>query len=357
MYNRHVSFLKNIWKFGLNHRIISTIFLVIVGIIIFVFRPKTPTPPETRVVRYSNIIQSVSVSGSINAKTQANLSFPISGKLVYIGAKKGQNVSKYQTIAALDQRTIEDNIQSAVKSYQSQKISFDITNDFNGNRDLSDTGLSVAARRQLQAALNALDQTQINLEIQKIAKEQAFLISPIDGILVRSDAEVPGVNVGINTTYIVVDPASLVFSMDVDEADISKVNLDQLVKVDLDSFSNNTFNLKVSNIDFVSHITSNGGNAFTVETKLASDSAQQFRIGMNGNAEIITAQKENVLVIPISSIANDSFVYVKTSKGFKKVKVILGLQNDIDSEVKSGLYKNDIVAVQPNSIPPNLIIK
>lgn len=329
-----------------NHKRITVgvLVLLIVGYILW---PKPQPPIATQKVTRGTFTQTLSVSGSVSGKNTVSLTFPVSGKVVYLGAQKGDMVKKGQTIAALDQRAIADNLQNAVKAAQNQQISFDQVNDFNGDRNLSDTGLSTSARRQLQTAMNTLDQAQIAVEIQKIAQEQAYLISPIDGILTRADIDTPGVVASVATTYTVVDPSSIVFDMDVDQADIGKVKQGQIVHIVFDAFPDKTVQAAVNSIDFVSHTTTTGGNAFTVEAPLFTDPTQQYRVGMNGNADIVLNQKGDTLSVPLSSIVDNQYVYVKVGNKFKKQKIGLGLQNDTDGEITSGLQEGDEVALDP----------
>lgn len=349
---RFSSFIKGIFSWIKKHKRITAVILMLFGIIFFIFRPKPPTPPETTTVTYTNLIQSVAVSGSIDAKTKVDLTFPAAGKLVYIGAQKGARVKKYQTIAALDQRTVEANIKNAVDAYENQKISFDIINDNNGDRLLNDLSLSTSAYRQLKSALLTLDQTKIAVTIQQIAAEQAVLTSPIDGILAKADVTVPGVVVTPTTTYTVADPSTFVFKMDVDEADIGKIATGEAVKINLDPYPDKVLTYPVTFIDFISHTTTNGANAFTVEAELPADMVNQYRIGINGNAEIITAEKDHVLTVPLAALVNDTYVYVKKGTTYEKRKISLGLQNDVNGEVISGLSKGDVVVTQPSKVTP-----
>ncbi len=338
------------------HKIWSVVIFLCVLLIAFFLRPRPPILPDTQMITKSNLIQSVSVSGSIAADQEANLTFPIAGKLVYMGAKVGDPIKKYQTIALLDQRTLEQNLQNAEAALDNQQITFNNINDANGNRLLNDLSLSTSAWRQLKQATDTLTQAQIAVKIQEIAKEQSVLVSPIDGILTRADIDVPGTQVPITATYSVVDPKSLTFNMDVDEADVAKVAIGQLVKITLDAYPNDMITLPVEKIDFVSHTTSNGGNAFTVKVSLPTDTSYKFRVGMNGNADIVTAEKDNVLTVPLSAIADGGIVYVRVSKGYKKVKIKTGLQNDINAEVVSGLVSGDKVVLDPSKVTAKEII-
>lgn len=338
------------------HKILSVIFLIVICVGIFFLRPKSLPLLDTVTIKRTNLIQSVSVSGSIAAKRFANLSFISSGLLTYIGAQQGSSVSVGQTIATIDQRTLQSNLQSAIDAYKNQKISFDTVNDFNGDRALSDTGLSIAARRQLETAVNTLDQAQVALTVQQIAREQSVLFSPLNGILTRADANTIGMNVTPATVFTIIDPTSLVFDMDVDEADIGKIVVNQPVKIDLDAYPGTTLNFPVSNIDFVSHTTTNGGNAFTVEVTLPAEQVGKYRVGMNGNAEIVTGEKDTVLTVPQASLIDSQYVYIQVPKGYIKKHVVLGLQNDVDVEVVSGVKEGNQVVLQPDKVLPSQII-
>lgn len=330
--------------------------LLVLGLGLFL-RPKSPPTLDLQTVSRTNLVQSVSVSGAVAAKKIANLSFITSGLLTFIGAQEGDMVKAGQIVATIDQRTVEKNIQNAVDAYEIQKVSYNNVNDFNGDRALSDTGLSIAARRQLETAADSLDQAKVALDIQQIAQQQSVITSPIDGILTRLDAKTVGMNVTPTMVFMVVDPKSLVFDMDVDEADIGKVTLNQLVKINLDPYPDSTLSFQVSNIDFVSHTTTNGGNAFTVEVKLPTDNVGKYRVGMNGNAEIITGEHDHVLTVPQASLVNNDSVFVKVARGYEKKRVTLGLQNDVDVEVTKGLQEGDKVVLQPDKVPQNQVVQ
>jgi len=345
-----VSFFKR-------HKVWSGILVLSLIALFVLFRPKPTIPPDTQRVAKTNLVQTVSVSGTIDADSKATLTFPIAGKLIWLGFTEGDVVKKYQTIALLDQRTLVQNLLNAQKALDNQQISFDIINDNNGDRTLADTGLSVSAFRQLKQAMDTLDQSKIAYAMQQIAQEQSVLTSPIDGIITHEDVKVSNVNVTTTTTITVVDPHTLVFNMDVDEADIAKVATGEAVKVVLDAYPNDTITLPVSKIDFVSHTTTNGGNAYTVKVNLPTDAKYQFKVGMNGNADIVTAEKDNVLTVPLSSIGDGNNVYIKTANGYKKQSITVGLENDINAEVLSGISQGDMVVLDPSKVPAKEIIR
>lgn len=324
--------------------------IIILAIIAFIFRPKPPAPIPTQEIKSGDIQQVVSATGSIVAKTSINLVFQIPGLVTYVSVKKGDFVNAYQTIAAIDARTAQKNLQSALIDYSKQRIAFDQTLDNNHVKSAQDA-LNDDMKRILQDNQYDLDKAVVSVELQDLAKQKSVLTTPISGIVSRADIETPGVVATATSTYTIVDPDSLVFSMDVDEADISKIIIGQNVGVTLDSFPEKTIDLTISSIDFVSHNTSTGGTAFTVEATLPSSENNNYRIGMSGNGDILIQQKRDVVTVPLVSIFNKDHVYVKTKSGFADRRLQLGLQNDTDSEVIEGLKTGEYVALQPNLVP------
>lgn len=347
LWKQPFSFLWN------NKKISAGIIIILVGAFIFYPRPKPSIPTQT--ISRKQFVQSLSVSGTVVAKKSVNLTFPISGRLAYVGVKKGDTVSAGQVIATIDQQIAQKNLQAALITYSLQRNTFDQNQSNNQNRT-PDQALNDDMKRILQNNQYNLNQAITSVELQDLAKKQAVLWTPISGIVTRADTEVAGPDaVAGSTTFTVTDPTSLTFDAEVDQADIGKVSEGLPVKIVFDAYSNSTIPESIAKIDFVSHTTTNGGNAFTVETPLPANSDNKYRVGMNANADIILSEKDNVLSVPLSSIANEQYVYVKTQKGFKKVFIKIGMQNDTDAEVLSGLNSGDVIALDPTQAQTQLV--
>ncbi len=347
-----MKYIKSIVSWLLTHKKISIPALIALLILIFILRPKPPVPIATYTVKAQTLTQTVSVSGAVNAKNFVNLTFPIGGTLSWVGVKKGDSVSAYQTIATLDSRTTQKNLQAALINYSEQRNAFDQTIINNNNIQNPQDALNDTMKRLLQNNQYDLNKTINSVELVDLARQQSILTTPIAGVVTRVDAPVGGVTaIAGSTTFSIIDPQSIVFDMDVDEADIGKITDGQVARITLDAYPNTTLSLPIKNIDFISHTTSNGGNAYTVEVQLPENMSIQYRVGMNGNADIITAEKIHVLTIPLSSVENDQYIYVKkATNAFVRQKVSLGLQSDTDAEVLSGIHAGDTIALDPTAI-------
>lgn len=346
--------LKGLLDYVKSHKKIDLVILIALAIILFFLLPKSGSPVLTQKVTRQDVVKTVSVTGNISANNSVNLTFQTAGTLSYLGVKKGDSVKAYQEIAGLDQRTVSKNLQTALLNYSEQRNTFDQTLQNNNAKQISDAA-NDTIKRILQDNQYDLQKAVLSVELSDLVKQESVLVTPISGIVTRMDVTDTGLSVTPTTVFTVTDPSSLAFSMDVDEADIGNVQNGQDVNVSLDSFPNTTLKLKVSRIDFVSHTTSSGGNAFTVTANLPSN--PNYRVGMSGNADIIVDSKSNVLSISSSSVTDDNYVFVKVGNQFEKRKVSLGLQSDTQAQVLSGLSEGEEVALDPSSVPPKLIKK
>lgn len=328
-----------------HHKKIAIPILIILVILAFVLRPKPPAPLETTQVKKGDITQTLTSSGTIQAKSSVNLSFLTGGKVTYVGAEEGETVTKGQTIAVLDQRSIQKNMENALRDYAKQRNTFEQSKEDN-NQQTPQTAADKSVRRVLENNQFDLEKAVASVELQELARQQSVLTAPIAGVLIRSDIPVAGVNAGPTNIFTIADPDSLVFAIDVDEADIGKVSEGLETDIVLDAYPEQKLHGTVSSIDFSSHKTDTGGNAFTVEVKLPV-TAMSYRIGMNGDAEVLLNKRYSTLIIPLAAIVDDTYVYVKKDTSYEKRKITLGLQNDTDAEVTDGLTEGEIITLQP----------
>lgn len=324
--------------------IIPVILLVI--IIAAIIYPRNKNKIETHKVTRGEIVQSISTNGTLESENSVRLSFLVGGKLTYLKGKKGDLIARGNTLATLDQRSIQKNIQNEVYDYSIQRNSFDQTKEDNKDKPLDDS-----IRRILEDNEYDLNKAILSVELQELARDQSVLISPINGIITRMDVDTVGVNVTPTSIFEITDPTSITFSMEVDEADIGKIQIGQLVNIIVDSYPDQTLTATVDYIDFSTHETSTGGDAYYVKSNLTTDnSGYKYRVGMNGSSEIILDKKSDVIIIPLSSVFEDNNVYVKNGNKFEKRTLNLGVQNDIESEVLEGISVGEEIATDPSLV-------
>ena len=291
-----------------------------------------------------DLSQTIDVPCVVDAKQKANIRFLSGGKVVYLGAKEGEWVKKYQTIAKIDTKTLEKQLQQDLNRYMQERWSWDQTVD-----DTADRFIDEREKRLVDKEQWDLENQVLNVEIKDIAVRDSAISSPIAGILTSSPTAVSGVQLSPTDAFVIVDPATLICRAAIDEVDIAPVQLDMPVTVTLDSFPDRPFN---SQLTFISPTASRSesGTVFLVEAPLSGiGDLNTFRIGMNGDAVIEILKKNNVMVVPIDatrSVDGETVVSVKIGDDTFEDRVITtGIETDDLIEVISGLTVDDQVVI------------
>ncbi len=322
----------------------------------FFFSQKSGTT-TTESIAVKPVSQQILTNGVIRSQNEATLTFPMGGKLVYLPFKEGDNVKQGQVIAQLDSRSIEKTLESVAKTEQNSQIQFDIVNDFNGDRPLSDTGLNAAALRQLQTAMNTLDQTQLAVEIQKIALEQATLVSPIDGVIINEDVTTPYVNITPATTFSIADPTTMVFRANISETEIPFITVGAKAVITLDGLPNKKITGTVSKIYQQKQTLANGENIYQVD--IQADGLKQVGILRQSGSVLIDSKftDKQVVLVPSWVVLGDKYIWITRNNKEVLQQVTVGDTVGNMVEVTSGLQQTDKVIISPKSfITKNYLI-
>ena len=324
--------------------------LIPLFLLLYFLLPKRDNATITATASKNDVTKIVSVTGDVAADLTVDLKFQSGEALSWVGVKEGDYIVKGQAIASLDKNKLQASFRQAEQDFIAAKAESE--KYYDGHKNSTESFDEKIERTALDAAQNKAYDSMKKVEYDLA---HSTLYSPIYGIITGSDAPVAGVNVTATTTFAVTDPSSLSFKMEVDEADIGNIKEGQEMKVIFDSFPDKEVTLKINSIDFVSHKTSSGGNAFYVKASFSDPS--KYRVGMSGNADIIVSSKKNILSVPSSSVFEDEYVFVKRGNYFEKTKIKVGLQSDTLAEIVSGISDGDVVAVDPNLVPLKLIRK
>ncbi len=226
-----------------------------------------------------------------------------------------------------------------------------------------------AAQAQIQSAQDQLarlsptsddiTQAQANVDSARAARDlakqrldEAIIVAPFDGTLTSIDLD-PGTFVQAGKPVATVaDLQHLQIKLNIDETDIPRVQLGQKVALDLDAFPGQTIDGQVTDIA-PSATTVQGVVNYEVTIGITSAKVA-VKPGMTANANIEVTRKDNVLLVPNIAIrASNSkrFVTVLDGAKTKEVQVTLGLSNDQESEVLSGLNEGQqvVTAVTPSN--------
>ena len=178
------------------------------------------------------------------------------------------------------------------------------------------------------------------------------IFSPISGIVTKADFLVGQVVFPTDIITQVVEDNELYFDAEVDESDISKISLGQKAKVTLNAYSDKELSGTVTQIKPTSKTATSGATVIIVRIKLDNTNIP-FISDLNGQAEIEVEKADNTLSIPQDALVDEKYVYIQSGKGIEKREVKVGINSDIEVEIKEGLAENEKVVKNPGNIPNN----
>ncbi|MBP6098564.1 MAG: efflux RND transporter periplasmic adaptor subunit [Candidatus Levybacteria bacterium] len=292
-------------------------------------------------VTKETIREELLLSGEVDADEKSRLTFQTSGRLSWVGIQEGDTVKKNQTLASLDTRDVQKNLEKQLNDYMKVRWDFEQTKDDNPDKAL----YSDEIKRIVEKSQFDLNNAVLDVEIQSLAKELSLLISPISGIVTRIDTPNAGVSVKITDTVEVVNPDTLYFRVNADQTEVTKIISGMNGNIMLDSYPDEKISGVVEDVSFVPDVNETG-TVYVVKVKLESvnNSSLKYRIGMTGDITFLLQEKVDVVSIPAEFIKSDekgSYVYVGKKKEKRYIK--LGLEGDDFTEVTQGLNPGDIV--------------
>ncbi|MCB8929001.1 MAG: efflux RND transporter periplasmic adaptor subunit [Ardenticatenaceae bacterium] len=203
-----------------------------------------------------------------------------------------------------------------------------------------------ASDEQIAIAEAQLIQAQTNLARAEQNLANATLTAPYAGVITAVN-----VSIGEQASGVVVEmfnPDSLELVLDVDEVDISNIILDQQAVITLETWPDEEIEATVVSIA-PRNTASQGSGLVTYAVYLAlGDTNLPIRVGMTANANLITAQRSDVLLVPNRAITQDRAAdkfYVTRADG-EVIEVTIGLRDDEYTQITSGLTAGDELLIE-----------
>ena len=213
---------------------------------------------------------------------------------------------------------------------------------------------------QIENARIALENAQLSLKNAQEKLEDYTITSTIDGEVIEKNLDV-GDNIsglsnsGASVTYpaIIYDRSELTFDMDVDEKDISKIQVGQKVEITAGALDDQSFTGVVDKIN-INGTTTSGHTSYPV-TVTVEGSPEALYPGMNVSAKIIVEEVGSVLALPVEAVERGNTVLVakegcldengviKDLSAAEERQVTLGRNDDEYIEIVDGLEEGEVV--------------
>lgn len=325
---------------------------------------------QTERIAQGDIVQKITASGIINPISTVDIGTQVSGIISEIYVDYNSEVKKGDLLALIDPQTFEATVSQRQAALDIAKAELEVTKNnivyykkhldrikkLNTSKYSADKELESAQRdydnsvaekalktAQVKQAEASLKQAQIDLEYTRIT-------SSVDGVVISREVEVgQTVAASFNTPTlfnVAEDLTKMQIEASVVEADIAKVKEGQKVEFSVDSFPDEIFEGVVTQVRNNPITTS---NVVTYQVIIGIDNKDlKLKPGMTANVDIITAQKQNVLLVPNKALRfyttdekgevkryKDKGVWILKDKKPVRINVTTGVSDDDKTEISS----------------------
>ncbi len=390
--NKKRSFFKRRKK-----AIIIFAIIIFIGIII-IFNLQSQREKSIKVTvekaEKHDLTSKISASGEVKPKKNVNISAHIPGRIVKIGVEEGQRVKAEDFLLKLDSTQYEanaDRAQALIHSHRADLIRAEaaLKKDESFYKRyqklfeeelISEEQLEAAkaqydiSKAQQQAILYQIEQAQASLESAMDDLSKTVYNSPIDGIITSlrvEEGEIAMIGTMNNPGTIlmtIADLSVMEVEVEVDETDVIGVKIRQQAEVRVDAFPDQTIKGKVTEIgsSALQKVTSSEESKDFKVIITLENPPENLKPGLSATTDIITAEKQDVLAIPISALVlrekeskeeekkdkkdeQEEGVYAVEENRAKFFPVEKGIMGEMMIEITTGLEEGQDIVVGPYS--------
>ena len=386
-------------------KLLLAIFLIVIATVFYFNQSKNSSEVfvRTEVAKIEEIKTSILASGTLIYKDQVQLRSEVIGQVNELFIEEGDAVKKNQVLMVLDQRSFTADVEQQQAYVRLQTIAIErqkkqLENTrakWLRNKNLFERKMigqdafelidnqHDLAKIDLRSREEGLTQAQATLDKSLERLEKTIFRSPIDGVATSVDIKIGETaisgttNIAGSNLITIADPASILVEVEVDEADIANIRLDQNVDVFAVAFPDDPLKGRVTSIaTSAKRASSRDGLSFTVKILLENDESIDVRPGMSCRAEIFTKVRGDTIAIPMQSVVYDeveaeesevrvrggsrgvrfgardnlkmtSHVFVVVDGIASKRDVKLGISNDELQGITEGIDEGDVVVIGP----------
>lgn len=318
----------------------------------------------TTVLANLNLIKTMLID--VSACLSATNNLPPTTEATYAAdiATARTNINSDISAITTRQQAIATQKNTNTKNIDAAKTALNAAND---NLTIAQNELSLtlagATKEQVDSAKAAVQQAEANLSVQRAEVSRAYaalqrqnselsknsLLAPFKGIITDVNVTAGEIVAANGLAISMISDGQFEIEANIPEADIANIKVGDMATFTLDAFNESeTFNATVGTIDPAETITE---GVSTYKIKLVLDSTNTAaKPGMTANVTIVTAEKNDALIIPIRLIEKDGLnnvVQVLNENGIAtKVIVTLGLRDSSGNvEIVSGLNDGQKIIV------------
>jgi RND family efflux transporter MFP subunit len=276
-------------------------------------------------------------TGAVEPVRWAKVASLIRHRIVDLCYCEGKSVAKGDVLARLDD-----------KEARAQVTELRAREDF-AKRELSRVtelmGRGVATTQAFERISSDLRQIQGLISVQMEKLDAYTITAPIEGVVLRRDGEIGEIVEQGQILFRVGAPKPLHVIAEVNEEDIPRVAVGQTVLLRTDAFPARRLEGKVYEITPMGDAV-----AKTYRIRVALPDDTPLHIGMSVEANVVTREKANALLVPADAVAG-ARVFVVDGDRARARQVEVGIRGTRQVEIVSGLVEGErVVAPAPEKL-------
>lgn len=305
----------------------GAIVLLLLVWLVYPSSGNTSTRYLTEDATKGDLAVSVSATGNLYPTNQVDVGSELSGIVETVLVDENDRVKRGQVLVRLDLSRLNDQVtksRAAVMSAEAQVAQMQATvkessvnlarlrqvAELSGGKVPSKNELDGAEAAMLRARANeanaraAAAQAEATLRSDRTNLAKASIRSPIDGIVLKRQIE-PGQTVAASLQAPVLftlaeDLETMELQVNVDEADVSQVRIGQMASFTVDAWPGRKYPAEIMRVGFGAQSTE---GVVTYKTILkVSNRDLSLRPGMTATADIATANRTDVLLVPNAAL-------------------------------------------------------
>ena len=311
-----------------NMKYTQKLFLFSLGLIITACGSGEPEKPATYYKKQdisSELLEvSIEASGIIEAISSIEIKSKASGEILFLGAEVGDFVNKGSVLGQIDQRTPTNILNQSKSDLEASKVRLENAKsqyergiELHENGSISDKAFEDIQENFAQAK-STLVRTEVSYENAKIALDDTVVRSPISGTIISRPVEVGQV---ISSPTSAVGGGTLLMTMAdlskvrvralVDEIDVGKVSIGQMVSIKVAAYRDKEFFGTVSKIEPLAKVEQ---NVTTFPVLIDIDNKENLLLlGMNTDVVIEILNKQVAMSAPTMSLRTRKDIYSAAS--------------------------------------------
>jgi len=334
---------------------------------------------------------SIEASGIIEAISSVEIKSKASGEVLFLGAEVGDQVERGSILGQIDQRTPKNILDQAKSDLEAAKVrlenaqsQFERGKELHSKASISDKDFEDIQENFAQAK-STLVRTEVTFENAKISLDDTIVRSPVKGTIISRTVEVgqvissPTSAVGGGTILMTMADLSKVrVRALVDEIDVGKVSIGQIVSIKVAAYRDREFFGTVTKVEPKAMIEQNvttfpvlididnnenllllGMNTDVVIEVLNRDvsvsaptMSLRTRKDIHSAANILNLSKDSVDKFLVDYREGENFnkfiVIKETKNGPELLWVKIGASDLLNVEILSGLKQDDVVFILPS---------